>query len=282
MSKSTKKRDNFSWDNLSFSSLECELIEILVKEGFPFTIKELVKRTKTTESGVYKALRKLEIKGLVVKMQDSVYSYYLNPYRANEIKRFSRGIHLGKNQPLVLYGHAFAFEAVMNNLPKKLARKLEKDGSFRSYRPSGWKYAYRTNIREATFSLYKTKSGSKILFFVRTFGFSPEVVEEISFEKFFDLKCELENKYLGLKIGTPECLVSCSYSEYAILKDPIAVYGIKHGIKHKNIEQSFRYPEYEVKGRDSRRKARAIIDLNPEEVKMILKLRDKKLKEDFE
>ncbi len=246
-----KINTEFSMEKVSLSPLQCEIIIALLKEGIQLHQEEIEKRVNGQISGISKALQRLKNKGLVYEIKDSVKFYGLNPYRIEEIKRFVTGYELGKNKTLVLSGHAFVYEAEINDLPEKLARRLENDSSFISYSPKGWKYAFKKSLPDGSFKFHKTNNVCKIIAYFRTFGFDASIIEQVNNEKFWNLKSELENEYQGLKIGKVERIASCPWQEYSILKDPIAIAGIELGIKHKEIEQSYGYPEWEERGREA-------------------------------
>ncbi|UCD20620.1 MAG: MarR family transcriptional regulator [archaeon] len=268
MKNKMKKISKFSWEKVALSHLEVSILIHLVKEGPLLNQKELLRRTKSTFGGISKAIKRLEEKGLIFVLKDSINFYGINPYRKKEIERFITGYQLGKNKPLVLSGHAFVYEAKINDLPDKLIRKLEKDKSFLGYCPRGWKYAFRFFLPDGSFKFHKTKNGCKLIAYFRTFGFDPITIEQINNEKFFSLKSELEIGYPGLKIGIPEQVAICPWQEYALQKDVIASKGIQLGIKHKKIEQSYGYPEWEEKGYNAKDKIRKIISLREKEIKL--------------
>src|SRR3989344_2631171 len=255
------KCKEFSLEKVSLSPLQCEIIIKLLKEGIQLHQEEIEKRVNGQISGISKALQRLKNKGLVYEIKDSVKFYGLNPYRIEEIKRFITGYELGKNKTLVLSGHASVYESEINDLPDKLARRLEKDSSFISYSPKGWKYAFKKSLPDGSFKFHKTNNNCKLIAYFRTFGFNASTIEQINNEKFFSLKSELEDEYQGLKIGKVERVASCPWHEYAILKDPIAVAGIELGVKHKEIEQSYGYPEWEEKGINAVEKINNIVRL---------------------
>lgn len=255
-----KNKWKISWEKLALSPLECDILKILLDEGFPYNQKYLSKKTKSTTSGVYKALNNLINYTLVIRLKQGILAYILNPLRIDEIKRFITGYELGKNKPLVLSGHATVYEAIINELPERLIKILEKDNSFISYLPVGWKVLKKI-LPEGSFKFHKTNKRCKLIAYFRTFGFNPAIIEQINNEKFITLKSDLEDKYLGLKIGDCECIATCPWGEYALLKDNVAIEGIKQGIKHKKIEQSYHYPEWEEKGYDARDKIKKIISL---------------------
>lgn len=261
-----KKNNKFSLDKVTLSPLECDILSVLMKEQITLNQKELSNRTKATFSGISKAIHNLEEKGLIYIIKDSIYFYGINPYREEEIKKFITGYNLGKNKPLVLSGHAFVYCAVLNDLPERLVKQLEKDPAFIGYCPKGWKYAFRVCLPDGQFKLHKTKKGCKIFVYLRTFGFDPYIIEQINNEKFWKIKEELENNYMGLKIGTVEKIASCPWQEYSIQKDHIAVRGIALGIKHKKIEQSYKYPEWEEKGYNASEKIKKIINMREKEI----------------
>lgn len=268
-----KKEDDkgkISMEKVTLSQMECSILIELLKEDNHLNQEELAKRIKSTISGISKALSRLTEKGLVYFLKDTIWFYGLNPHRKNEIKRFITGYELGKNKSLVLSGHAFVYESKLNDLPNKLARELEKNRSFLGYQPRGWKYAFRKSLPDGSFKLHKTKKGCKIIAYFRTFGFNADIIEQINNEKFWNLKNDLENSYPGLKIGTIKQMAKCPWQEYAIQKDCIAVGGIALGIKHKKIERSYGYPEWEEKGHDAMHK-----------IKKIIGMRDKEIKENF-
>ena len=262
MSKSKK----FSWDKVPLSKLECEILLCLVKEDMPLSQDTIQKQTKATIGGVSKSIDKLYKKGLLFRIKDSINFYGVNPYRLEEVKKFLIGYELGKNKEIVLSGHAFVYEAELNDLPDVLAKALENDPSFIGYRPNGWKHAYKKTLIDGSFKLLKTGKGAKLIAYFRTFGFSPSIIEMINNEKFLKLKEELEDAYIGLKIGTQKFIASCPWQEYAIQKDYISVEGIKRGIKHKSIEQSYDYPEWEEKNYNAKDKIIRIINLRDREI----------------
>lgn len=262
-----KKITKFSLDIVKpISPSQCAILQVLSKEDCSFTQKALSERTKIGISGLSKALEGLEHLGLTVSYRQDVKSYLLNPHRKKEIKRFLTGYDLGKKRPLILSGHAFVYEAQINDLPNKLCEKLNRDNSFISYHPKHWRMAYMKTLIDGSFSIRKTKNSCKIICYFRTFGLDPAIIEQINNEKFIELKNSLEGKYLGLKIGNFECIAVCPWQEYAIQKDHVAVEGIVLGIKHKKIEQSYGYPEWEEKGYNAREKITKIIRLREREV----------------
>jgi len=277
-----KKNEEFSWDKVPLSALECKILLLLIKEDRLMDQKEMEKRTKSTRGGISKAINKLRNKGLIYPLKNPILFYGLNPYRKQEIKRFFIGYDLGKNKPVVLSGHAFVYDAEINDLPDKLAKKLEKDPAFLGYYPKGWKYAFRAYLPDGSFKLYKSKKECKLIAYFRTFGFDPHIIEQINNEKFFRLKSELENIYLGLKIGTPRKIAKCPWQEYSIQKDHIAIKGIGLGIRHVSIEQSYGYPEWEEKGHNAREKIAKIIEMREKELEEIAPLnkKDKDLQEE--
>jgi DNA-binding PadR family transcriptional regulator len=251
------------------SPLECNILSLLVKEGKTFCQNELMKWTKSSTGGISKAIGRLEDKGLIFTIKDVINFYGINPYRKQEVEKFIMGYQIGKNKPLILSGHAFYFEAELNDLPNKLLKTLEKDKSFIGYLPSGWRYASRCFLPDGVFKLIKTKSGSRLIAHFRTFGTNAKIIEAINQEKFLRIKSELENKYLGLKIGNTEIIAICPWQEYAIQKDLITIAGIALGIKHKKIEQSYKYPEWEEKGFNAREKIEKIIRLRQKELEIL-------------
>jgi hypothetical protein len=260
-----QKNPNFSLEKVALSPLQCYALNILLSKDYPLSQKELAKQTKTGVSGISKALDGLCSLGLVATLKQAVKSFFINPIRKEEVKKFLTGYDLGKNKPLVLSGHAFTYEAEINDLPDKLAKKLEKDKSYISYNPRHWKYAYKKALIDGSFKLHKTAKGCKLIAYFRTFGFNPAIIEQINTEKFLRLKSDLEEEYMGLKIGNAKCIATCPWQEYAIQRDPIATVGIALGIKHKNIEQSYGYPEWEEKGFNAREKIEKIIALREKE-----------------
>jgi len=254
------KLDKFSLEKVALSALGCDILNLMLKEGYPLNQEFISNKTGATISGVSKALSLLEEYGLIISLKQEIWAYIINPFRKREIKKFLSGRDLGKNKPYVLSCHADTYEAELNDLPDKLAKKLEQDPLFSSYRPKNWR-AYKTNTVDGSFKFHRTNKKCKIIAYFRTFGFNPATIEQVNNEKFYELKKELEDKIYGLKIGNPECVAVCPWKEYALLKDPIAVAGIALGIKHKKIEQSYGYPEWEEKGHDAREKIQKIIDL---------------------
>jgi|GEM_PF-1160130 len=269
----------FSWEKVPLTSLECEILLFLKKEDMPLNQETIRKKTKTTISAVSKAITRLYDKRLIYKIKDSINFYGINPYRLDEVKRFLTGYELGKNKDIVLSGHAFVYEAEINDLTEQLAKRLGKNEAFISFRPNGWKYAYKMSLPDGSYKLQKTPSGAKLIAYFRTFGFDARIIEQINNEKFLDLKSELENVYVGLKIGKPEMISACPWQEYAIQKDYVAVEGIKRGIKHKKIEQSYHYPEWEEKGFNAVDKINKIISLREKE---IVDLEPPQLKEEID
>lgn len=256
-----RKKNKFSWDKVPLSALDCEILLWLSKEGYSLNQKYIVKFTKSSIGGASKSLNRLLRYGLIAEFKQDQKSYTINPFRKKEIEIFCTGYELGKIKPSVLTGHAFAFEAEINDLPDKLAAKLEKDKSFLSYTPNGWKYAFNKDLPDGSFTFKKTGKIAKLICYFRTFGFSPAMIEQLNHEKFWDLKKELEDEYLGLKIGTVYCISVCPWQEFALLKDPVAQMGVYYGIKHKKIENSLKFDmsEWEEKGPDAREKIEAII-----------------------
>jgi hypothetical protein len=263
-----KKMVKFSWDKVALSPAECGILISLLKETYPLHQGMLVKRLKITVGGISKAINKLMNKGLIFLVKDSVHLYGINPLRKREIETFLIGYDLGKNKELVLSGHAFTFEAKLNDIPKRLAKRLEKDPSFIGFSPKGWKCAFKKVLLDGSFKIQKTKNSCKLYAYFKTFGFNAATIEQINFEKFLKLKDELETNIMGLKIGDQKCIAKCPWQEYAIQKDPIAIGGIKLGIKHKNIEQSYGYPEWEEKGSDGRQRIEKIIKLREKEASL--------------
>lgn len=262
-----KKNNRFSLDRVPpISQSQCAILRVLSREDYPFTQKALSQQTKMGISGISKALEGLERLGLTVSYRQDVKSYLLNPHRKKEIKRFLTGYDFGKKKPLILSGHAFVYEAQINDLSNKLCEKLNRDNSFIAYIPKHWRMAYMKELIDGSFSIRKTKNSCKIIAYFRTFGLDPAIIEQINNEKFIELKNSLELKYPGLKIGNFECIAVSPWQEYAIQKDHVAVAGIALGIKHKKIEQSYKYPEWEEKGYNAREKITKIIKLREKEI----------------
>ena len=260
---------------VALSSLQCHILIQLLNEGYPLNQDFLSKRLNSTIGGISKALSALEEYGLVASLKQEVMAYILNPLRKEEITRFLTGWKLGKNKPLILSGHALVYESEINDLPDKLAKKLESDPAFTAYHPKHWS-AFKANISDGSFKFHKTNNKCKIIAYFKTFGLNPAIIEQVNHDKFYDLKKSLEEKYYGLKIGNPECIATCPWGEYALLKDPIAVAGIALGIKHKKIEiRSNGYPEWEEKGHDAREKIQKIIDLRDKETGDLSDKKDK-------
>lgn len=258
------KISKFSWDKVKLSSLQCHILKILLEEDFPHNYRSLSKKTKAGISGISKALKELSSLGLIGLFKEDVLSCIINPYRKRETKNFITGWDLGKNKPIILSGHAFTYISILNSLPEKFLKYLEKDSSFIGYSPNGWK-AFRKFLPDGSFKLHKTKKSSKIIMYFKTFGFNPDIIEQINHDKFWSLKQDLEEAYPGLKIGNVERIAQCPWQEYALQKDPVAIAGIALGIKHKCIEQSYGYPEWEEKGFNARDKIQKIIDLREKE-----------------
>ncbi len=260
MKRISNKLSKISWEKVALSRLSCNILSVLQEEGYVCNQKYLSERTKSGVSGVCKSLLELMNYGLIAKIEQSVLGYIINPFRTEEIKRFLTGWKLGKNRVYVLTCHASTYEAEIKEIPERLIKKLQMDKSFIGYFPSGWKALKKTLI-DGSFKLHKTNRKCKIIAYFRTFGFSPEIIEQINNEKFLNLKSDLEDKYQGLKIGNSEEIAKCPWNEYALLKDYIAVGGIKLGIKHKKIEQSYDYGEWEEKGHDARDRIKRVIAL---------------------
>lgn len=263
------KIDKFSLEKVPLYPLECEILFLLIKEDCELNQKTLLEKTKSTIGGISKAIKRLQEKELIFTIKHPINFYGIYPDRKEEVRMFIIGYDLGKNNPLILSGHAFYFEAEVNDLPEKFLKKLEKDKAFLSYLPRNWTKAYRCYLPDGVFKLIKTKSGCKLIAHFRTFGINAKIIEAVNQNKFLKLKSELEDKYQGLKIGTAEIIAVCSWQEYALQKDPIAIAGIALGIKHKKIEQSYHYPEWEEKGYNAREKIERIIALRDKETKSL-------------
>jgi predicted transcriptional regulator len=257
--------NKFSLEKLSLSPVECDIIIALLKEGTHLHQEGIEKKINAKRSGISKALQRLINKGLIYEIKDTIKFYGINPIRLLEIKKFITGYESGKNKSLILSAHAIVFEAEINKLPNKFIKYLEKSKGFISYNPKNWKGLKKALI-DGSYKFHKTKKGCKIIAYFRTFGFNPTIIEMVNTEKFLRLKNELEENYPGLKIGNCEFVASCPWVEYAIQKDPVAVAGIAFGIKHKKIEQSYGYPEWEEKGFDAREKIQKIIAMRDKEI----------------
>jgi len=267
-----KKKDNFPLEKVPLSSLQCRILKILMDRGYPLTQNEISKKTKVGISGVFKALSGLFDYGLIGRIKQNLLSYLINPHRKEEIKIFLTGYDFGKNNPLILDAHNCVFEAEINDLPLKWAKILEEDKSFIKYVPNHWTYAFTHSFPEGSFTIKKTPKRAKIVFYLKTMGSNPAIIEQVNYDKFFELKQKLEESCNGLKIGNSEIVATCPFAEYAIQKDPIAVVGIRLGIKHKEveqIEQSPKYPEWEEKGYNAREKIQKIIDLRKKEIALL-------------
>lgn len=264
-----QKTSKFPVEKVPLSSLQCNILKILFDEGYPLTQDEIVKRTKVGISGISKALSKLCTYQLIWRVKQDLLGYLINPYRKKEIKSFLTGYDFGKNKPLILDAHNCVFEAEINDLPLKWAKILEEDKSFVKYIPNHWNYAFTHSFPEGSFTIKKTSKKAKIVYYLKTFGSNPAIIEQINYDKFFELKQKLEEHYPGLKIGNSEIVATCPFSEYAIQKDPIAVAGIRLGIKHEKIEQSHKYPEWEEKEYNAREKIQKIISLREKEIALL-------------
>lgn len=246
---------------------ECQILQALLKEMIHLNQSELSRKCKVSIGGLSKDLDKLLQKGLIYLSKDCVNFYGLNIFRKEEIEIFLTGYKYGKNKPLILSGHAFVYEAGIKELSDEFIKRLKKDKSFMGFYPKGWKAGFRKVLPDGSYKFHKTKNASKIYAYFRTFGGNPDTIDQINNEKFIELKNHLEDKYPGLKIGDYQEVAKCPWQEYAIQKDYVAVAGIALGIKHKKIEQSYGYPEWEEKGSNARDKIKKIIKLREKEVK---------------
>lgn len=264
-----RNKDKFPVEKVPLSSSQCNILKLLLDEGYPLTQDEMSKRTKMGVSGVFKALKKLFNYGLIGRIKQNLLSYIINPHRKEEIKIFLTGYDFGKNKPLILDSHNCVFEAEINDLPLKWAKVLEKNKSFIKYVPNNWIYAFSHSFPEGSFVIKKTLKRAKIVYYLKTFGSDPAIMEQINYDKFFELKQKLEESYSGLKIGNSEIVATCPFAEYAIQKDYISVAGIRSAIKHKKIEQSNGYPEWEEKGYNAREKIQKVINLRERETLLL-------------
>jgi len=254
------KKDSFSWEKVPLASLQCLILKTLLEEGHPLSQSFIANYTHSTIGGTCKALKELEFLGLAVCIKQDLKAYILNPYRKEEIRRFISGYDLGKNKPLVLSGHASVYCADVNNLPEAFLEYLENNEKFIHNLPKNWD-SYCKRVLDGTIMFNKSKNKCRVYFYTKTFGFNPKIIEMINSEKIINLIKTLEEKYDGLKIGNSYILARCPWQEYAIQKDLISVEGIALGIKHKKLEQSYDYPEWEEKGKLASENIHTIISL---------------------
>ena len=261
-----KRKYRFSMEKVPLNSTECLILKVLLDAKMALDQKQLSKRCRVNISCSSKDLKKLLSKGLIYILKDAITFYGINVFRKKEIETFLTGYQFGKNKPLILSGHAFVYEAVIKDLSEEFLKKLDQDKSFIGFYPKGWRAGYKKTLPDGSFKFHKSKNSSKIYVYFRTFGGNPDTIEQINIEKFIDLKNHLEETYPGLKIGDYKEVAKCPWQEYALQKDRVAVAGIALGIKHKKIEKSYRYPEWEEKGINAKEKIKKIINLREKEV----------------
>lgn len=233
------------------SKSEIKILKALLKED-KLNEKTLSERTKLSIGNISKSLKRLSDVngiGLIYFVKDIPNFYGINPLRRFEIEKIITGIEYGKkNKKKMLYGHAMTYEVEIKEIPKEFLNSLKK-GGYILFKPNSWEGIKKKSI-DNTIMFHKTSTDCKVIFYIRTFGTDPKIIEMVTIEKLTRLISNLEEKYLGLKLGGYKQTAICKWTEYAYLLDPISTLTIKMGLKLSNkMEDSLKIGgEWEEKG----------------------------------
>ena len=264
MTRNKSKSKEFSWENVPFVPGEIKILNLLLEIREGATQKTLCKRTKLTIGAISKDMDRLINKGLIYLIKSPIKIYKIIPERISEVEKFVTSFNLGKTKEII-DGHNFVFICEVNELPEKLLNKLKENEDWIEFIPNNW-HGIRRAYLDGSVKFHKTSKGCRIIFYFRTFGTDPYIVDAVNTEKFLDKKRLLEDKYEGLKIGTPDLVAKCPFQEVAIIRDPYSVKAIKLGFKHKSLEDSHKVGgEWEEKGPEAVEKIRRIIALRVKE-----------------
>ena len=242
-------------ENLPFTEIEAEVLEILHKYPYGLDEKRISAYTKYSISTISKSLKKLlHQKICYLKSSSSTKIFSIKPNRKLEVKNLC-GLYTSGKSYDVFDGHYFIYSTelpkieVSKQLKKKMSKKLKRNG----WLEAAYHHHYSEWGHSEPYGFVTIRIGNKgsvvITLRLETLAFHPKLVEEINIVKLSLFSMYLREKY-GLQISKFNLEFNCNYGEIPYLLDEFAVNAIKMGLKQrykKEVEQSW-LPEWEEKG----------------------------------
>ncbi len=256
-----KKIGKFSLEKVALSSGEIKVLDFLYKVERNAAQEEISKETGLTIGAVSKILNKLDSKGIIYRLKDSINFYKLVPELKKDVEVMVTGYDFGKSQDRIIDAHCYVFIAQTNELPDVFIKKLKENEDWIEFLPKNW-VGYKFHYLDGSVKFHKTNNGCSVIFYFRTFAPDPCIADLINTEKFLQKKRLMEEKYPGLKIGHADLASKCPMEHVAVLAHPLALKAVLLGIKHRCIEDSHRIGgEFEEKGSNSIEKIRKFLEM---------------------